>query len=45
MRGRSSVGEAQHDMVVHLQPAPAGASQEGFTGKLDHLTLSAPARG
>src|SRR5713101_2825493 len=28
------LGEAQHDMVVHLRPGAAGASQEGFTGKL-----------
>src|SRR5712664_4184898 len=28
------LGEAQHDMVVHLRPRAAGARQEGFTGKL-----------
>jgi len=28
------LGEAQREMVVHLRPRAAGASQEGFTGKL-----------
>jgi len=28
------LGETQHDMVVHLRPRAAGASQEGFIGKL-----------
>ena len=28
------LGEAQHDMVMHLRPRAAGASKEVFAGKL-----------